>query len=388
MNPGGVSSGQSVGDVIGPLEITAVAHGGHCVARHEGRVVFVRHTAPGERVSVRLTDTSRDAFWRGDAVAIHREHPGRIEPSCRISGPGGCGGCDFQHLDSATQRAMKQHVLTEQLRRLAGYEWDGQLVSVPPTLGWRTRLRYWQSEHGPAMRQHHSHQLIPLPEEGCRIAAMSVPHDPEIPDGSEVRLVQAGRNTLTLIDGEVTVGRGVVTEHAMGRSWRVAASGFWQVHPQAADTLAQQVLEFAEPQRGDRAFDLYCGVGLFAGVLADNGAKVWGVESDSKAIKHASTNVPQAQLLHGPVERMLKRLPRRADIIVLDPPRKGAGRNVMRAALERSPRALVYVACDPASLGRDLGTARDHGWEIRDVRAFDLFPQTHHMEAVALLQRL
>lgn len=375
-----------MGDVIGPLQITAVAHGGHCVARHEGRVVFVRHTAPGERVSVRLTDTSRDAFWRGDAVVVHEAHPGRVDPGCRISGPGGCGGCDFQHLDAATQRSLKQQVLAEQLRRLAGYDWDGHVVAVPPTAGWRTRLRYWQSEHGPAMRQHHSHQLIPLPDEGCAIAAMAVGRDTEAPEGAEVRLVHTGRSSLTLIDGEVTSGRGVVTEHAMGRSWRVAADGFWQVHPAAADTLAHTVIDLAAPEAHERAFDLYCGVGLFAGVLVDHGLKVWGVETDAKAIKHATSNVPEAHFSHGPVERVMKKLPRRADIIVLDPPRRGAGRSVMRAVMERRPRAIVHVACDPSALGRDLGIARDHGWRIQEVRAFDLFPQTHHLEAVALLE--
>lgn len=376
-----------VGEVIGPVEVTRVAHGGHCVARHEGRVIFVRHTAPGERVSVRLTDTSRDAFWRGDAVVVHRAAEGRVEPQCRIAGPGGCGGCDFQHLDGATQRGLKQQVLAEQLRRLAGFEWDGQVVPVQPTFEWRTRLRYWQGPQGPAMRQHHSHELVPLPEEGCRIAAMGVPANDAIAEGAQVRLVQSGRSVLTLVDGAVTSGRGVVTEHAAGRTWRVAAEGFWQVHPAGAETLVQAVLDLAQPRVEERAFDLYCGVGLFAGALVDHGLKVWGVESDAKAIKHANANVPDAQFVHGPVERMLKRLPRRADLVVLDPPRRGAGRAVMKAVLERSPRAIVYVACDPSALGRDVGIARDHGWQIDQVRAFDLFPQTHHMEAVALLTR-
>lgn len=381
-----MTADERVGDVIGPMEITAVAHGGHCVGRHEGRVVFVRHTAPGELVSVRLTDTERDAFWRGDAVEIHRAHPGRVDPGCSIAGPDGCGGCDFQHLDMATQRSLKQQVLAEQLRRLAGIDWAGHVESVPPAVGWRTRVRYWQSGSGPAMRKHHSHDLVPLPESGCQIAAMPVRTDATVDPGTEVRLVHAGRSTWTLIDGEVTSGRGVVTEHAAGRTWRVAANGFWQVHPHAADTLARVVVEMTKPVAGERAFDLYCGVGLFAGALVDHGAKVWGIESDEKALKHAGTNVPEATLVSGSVERVLKRLPRRADIVVLDPPRRGAGRAVMRAILERSPRAIAYVSCDPASLGRDLGTARDHGWKVAQIRAFDLFPQTHHLETVALLQ--
>lgn len=375
-----------LGDVIGPLDVTAMAHGGHCVARHDGRVIFVRHTAPGEIVSARITDQRKDAFWLADAVEVHHAHPGRVAPGCPVSGPGGCGGCDFQHLDPATQRELKTAVLAEQLRRLAGYEWKGSVQLVTPTAHWRNRVRYWMGPDGPAMRKHHSHDLVTLPEQGCAISAAEI-RPVEAPTGAEVQRVQAGRSGLTLVDGQLQQGRKVISHQAAGRSWRVAADGFWQSHVQAADTLSRTVLELLDPTAGERAFDLYCGVGLFAGVLADRGLKVWGVESNAAAMKQAAVNVPDAQLLRGPVERMMKRLPRRADVVVLDPPRKGAGGAVIRAISDRSPRAIAYVACDPSAIGRDLGTARELGWQVAEIRAFDLFPQTHHIEAVALLRK-
>ena len=116
------------------LRLTDVAHGGHMVARtEEGRVVFVRHGLPGELVRVALTDDEAGAsFWRGDVVEVLEPAPGRITPDCPVSGPGGCGGCDFQHVEAATQRALKTAVVREQLERLAGYRWEGEVVAVGP----------------------------------------------------------------------------------------------------------------------------------------------------------------------------------------------------------------------------------------------------------------
>ena len=254
---------------IGPVEIGPVAHGGHCVARHEGRVVFVRHALPGERVLVRVTDDRHDRFWRGDAVQVLDPSPDRVSPPCPIAGPGLCGGCDFQHVDLAAQRRLKASVVAEQLRRLAGIDWTGEVeaVSSPGTedglAGGPGCATPATREGRPGLRAHRSHRVIALPPGGCRIAA------PGALDGSE----------------------GTVTELAAGRRWAVAADGFWQVHPAAADTLVAAVLAGLQPQPGERALDLYCGVGLFAGVLADAGCRVWGLESDPTAVGHARTNL-------------------------------------------------------------------------------------------------
>ena len=205
--------------LIGPVEVGPIAHGGHCVARHDGRVIFVRHALPGERVLVQVTDESHARFWRGDAVQVLEPSPDRVRAPCPIAGPGLCGGCDFQHVDLPAQRRLKASVVAEQLRRLAGIDWAGEVepVSSPGTedgLAWRTRMRYTLDADGrPGLRAHRSHRVIALPPGGCRIAA------PGALDGSE----------------------GTVTEVAAGRRWAVAADGFWQVHPAAADTLAAAV---------------------------------------------------------------------------------------------------------------------------------------------------
>ncbi len=354
---------------IGPVEVGPIAHGGHCVARHDGRVIFVRHALPGERVLVQITDERHARFWRGDAVRVLEPSPERVRAPCPIAGPGLCGGCDFQHVDLAAQRRLKAFVVAEQLRRLAGIDWAGEVepVSSPGTedgLAWRTRMRYTLDENGrPGLRAHRSHQVIPLPPGGCRIAA------PGALDGSE----------------------GTVTEVAAGRRWQVAADGFWQVHPAAADILATAVADGLRPQPGERALDLYCGVGLFTGVIADFGCQVWAVEGNKTAVGHARTNLAdvadRVEVIAGRVDHSLRRLPRAVDLVVLDPPRTGAGAAVMQAVTERSPRAIAYVACDPAALARDLSTAGKLGYRPMRITAYDLFPMTHHVECVAILSR-
>jgi tRNA/tmRNA/rRNA uracil-C5-methylase (TrmA/RlmC/RlmD family) len=329
-----------------------------------------------------VTEDRHDRFWRADAVEVISASPDRVPVRCPIAGPGLCGGCDFQHVDLAAQRRLKTAVVAEQLRRLAGIDWVGPVVEVstPDTddgLHWRTRMRYVTDEHGRVgLRAHRSHRVIPLPEGGCRIAA---------PDA-----VSISGGTPPEPPGRFA-DEGTVTEYAAGRSWQVAADGFWQVHPAAADTLVTAVLTGLRPNPGEHAFDLYCGVGLFAGALADAGCRVWGLEASRSGLELARQNLSdvadQVRLTSARVERGLARLPRRVDLVVLDPPRTGAGRSVIEQIAFRRPRAVAYVACDPAALARDLATAGALGYAPDSITAYDLFPMTHHIECVAILTR-
>lgn len=366
---------QSRPEALAVVDVGPVAHGGHCVARLDGRVVFVRHALPGERVRIQLTDTSHDKFWRADAYEVLEASPDRVPSRCPAAGPGRCGGCDFQHVSLAGQRLLKAQVLAEQLDRLAGIAWDGEVeaVSTPGTedgLHWRTRMRYQVDDLGhTGLRRHRSHEIQPLPPGGCRLAHPDALTSTDSSEGGEV------------VDG------GEVVERAAGRTWRLAADGFWQVHPGAADTLVDAVLDALAPRPGERAFDLYCGVGLFAGALVDAGVRAWGVEWSRDAIGYARRNVPEARFTAGKVERVMRTLPQRTDLVVLDPPRTGAGKHVVDAVVSRRPRAIAYVACDPAALARDLARAARGCYLPSSIRAFDLFPMTHHLECVALLTK-
>ncbi|MFE0421063.1 class I SAM-dependent RNA methyltransferase [Streptomyces sp. NPDC058953] len=421
------------------VEVGPVAHGGHCIARtDEGRVLFVRHTLPGEKVIARITDGDEDSrFLRADAVRILEAAKDRVEAPCPFSGPGRCGGCDWQHVKPGAQRRFKGEVIAEQLQRLAGLTpeeagWDGTVMpaegdKLPPgeVPAWRTRVQYAVDAEGhPGLRRHRSHEVERI--DHCMIAAPAVTelgiekrewpgmasveaiaatgsHDRQVVltprPGARLPLVELDRPVSVLRvderDGAVhrVHGRAFVRERADGRTYRVGNGGFWQVHPQAADTLVKAVMQGLMPRKGETALDLYCGVGLFAGAIAERvGEKgaVLGIESSKRAAEDARHNLddlPRVRIEHGRVDRVLPRTGiTETDLIVLDPPRAGAGKQTVRHLASLSPRRLAYVACDPAALARDLAYFHEVGYRPRTLRAFDLFPMTHHVECVAILE--
>ncbi|MET9068660.1 class I SAM-dependent RNA methyltransferase [Streptosporangium sandarakinum] len=407
------------------LTVGPVAHGGWCVARHDGRVVFVRHALPGERVMAEVTEeTTR--FLRADAVEILQPSPDRVTPPCPFAGPGLCGGCDWQHASLDAQRLLKTEVVAEQLRRLAGIEWKGVVEEVPGApdgLGWRTRVQFAVDRDGvPGLRRHRSHDVQPV--DLCLIAHPEVENvGVEVMNwrnASAVEVIASGtgdqavvitprpRRTVAVpdLDRSVAVlvdegrgrtravhGRGHVVERVGDRDFQVTGSGFWQIHPGAAAALRDAVMEFAVPRPGEWALDLYCGVGLFAAALAEavgeEGA-VFGVESDATAVRDAQRNLrdlPQARFARGRVEDALDRFGiERADVVVVDPPRAGLGREVVERVTGLDASRVVYVSCDPATLARDLAWFAEHRYTLADLRAFDAFPMTHHVESVALLK--
>ena len=369
------------------VEVGSVAHGGHCVARLDGQVVFVRHSLPRERVRVRITDRT-SSFLRGDAVEVLEPSPDRVEPPCPWTAS--CGGCDFQHVDPEAQRRLLGDVVREQLRRLAGLDWDGEVEQVSPELGWRTRMQYTRAADGQVgLRGHRSHDVVAI--DRCRIAHPDLPPVADAAPGAErleAVLSSTGERTV-LADGRRVSGPRRMTEQVHHRRFAVAAGGFWQVHPRAAETLVDAVLAGAELRPGDRVADLYAGVGLFSAFAAEQvgpTGHVVSVEWDRAASAEAERNLadlPQAEVRRGPTEQVTRSIGA-ADVVVLDPPRAGA-KKAVRDIAGLGARRLVYVSCDPASLARDLARFADLGYRVRDVRAFALFPMTHHVECVVVL---
>jgi tRNA/tmRNA/rRNA uracil-C5-methylase (TrmA/RlmC/RlmD family) len=380
------------------VEVGAVAHGGHCVGRvPDGRVVFVRHTLPGERVVAEITEEHK-GYLRGDAVQVLRAAAERVQPPCPYAGD--CGGCDFQHVDPAAQRALKAAVVREQLTRLgrlSGAEVDALDVRVAElpggALGWRTRVRYAVDATGRAgLLAHRSHRVVPV--DVCRIAHPAIQDAPVTtqtwPVDDHVEAI-AGADGLHLLGDRsgVLAGSARVRERALGRDWELPVEAFWQVHPGAAEALADTVLELLDPKPGERAWDLYGGAGLFAAALAarvgEQGA-VTLVESDPAALAGAAASLadlPWVRTVTSTVERFRPGYP--PDLVVVDPPRSGAGAAVCRMIAGSGARAVAYVACDPAAFARDVATLREAGWRLAALRAFDAFPMTHHVECVGLL---
>ncbi|MHB9858490.1 class I SAM-dependent RNA methyltransferase [Streptomyces sp. YIM S03343] len=421
------------------VEVGPVAHGGHCIARtDEGQVLFVRHTLPGERVVARVTEGEEGArFLRADAVRVLQASKDRVEAPCPYAGPGRCGGCDWQHAKPGAQRRMKGEVIAEQLQRLAGLTpeeagWDG---TVMPAEGdklpsgqvpqWRTRVQFAIDDEGRAgLRRHRSHEVERI--DHCLIAAEGVSElgvekrdwtgmasvEAIAATGSQDRQViitphLGARLPIVELDRPVSVlrigekdggvhrvhGRPFVRERADDRTYRVGNGGFWQVHPKAADTLVTAVMQGLLPRKGETALDLYCGVGLFAGALADrlgDRGAVLGIESSKRAVEDARHNLAafdRVRIEQGKVDTALPRTGiTETDLIVLDPPRAGAGRATIAHLTSLTARRIAYVACDPAALARDIAYFREGGYRVRTLRAFDLFPMTSHVECVAILE--
>jgi len=413
------------------LTVGEVAHGGWCVARPaSGPVIFVRHALPGEQVRAVITQvTSRLA--RADATAILEASADRVQPPCPHARPGRCGGCDWQHASLPAQRALKAAVVRQQLRRIAGIERDVSVEPVPGDeagLGWRTRVKFAVRPDGVAgLRRHRSHEVMEIgdcpiahplvdaaavtgrdwpgtvtvevavaPGSGQRavIVAGGAPA-PEIAADTVLSAPAARARRPGRAGGAVVRGRGYLRQRAAGRDWRVSPAGFWQVHPGAADTLAAAVLDALRPQPGEVALDLYCGAGLFAGVLAaavGPSGTVIGIEADAAAVRDARHNLratPWARVHRGDAAALLARNGLSgASLAVLDPPRTGVARPVIDLLSASSLiRRIAYVSCDPATLARDIAALSAAGWALEALRAFDAFPMTHHVECLATLAR-
>lgn len=407
------------------VRLDGVAHGGWCVGRHEGQVVFVRHALPGERVRARITEETR-RFLRAEAVEVLEASPDRVAPPCPFAGPGRCGGCDWQHASLDAQRRLKAQVVAEQLRRIAGIDREVAVEELPGTpdgLGWRTRVRFAVTPDGTVgLRRHRSHSIEPV--DYCPLAhpgidRLNVPRK-TWRNAAEIEVAAAagtgdtlvtvtpartGTPELPALDSPVTVlrrsrngrvqpprGRHGVTENAAGRRWWVSAGAFWQIHPAAAETLTGAVLDALDPQPGQTALDLYCGVGLFAGALGaavGPQGRVFGVESGAEAVRDARHNLrdlPQVQITRADVATHLRRwTPPRIDLVVADPSRSGMGADVVRRLAALRPQRIAYVSCDPATFARDLAVFAEHGYRMDGLRAFDAFPMTHHVECVGVL---
>ncbi|MEH0826351.1 MULTISPECIES: class I SAM-dependent RNA methyltransferase [unclassified Micromonospora] len=391
------------------LTVGAVAPGGHCVARVDGQVVFVRHALPGERVVAEVTELHK-GFARADAVEILTASPDRVEQPCPYAKPGRCGGCDVQHVAPAAQLAWKTAVVREQLTRLGGLsagEVDALGVTVEALpggqLGWRTRVRYAVDAAGRAgLLKHRSHEVVPI--ERCLIAHPAIQELPVLtpsgarwPDAEAVETIASTGGDVsvaTITEGVATAVSGpeTVREVAAGRDWTLPAAGFWQVHPAAADTLVGAVLELLDPRPGESAWDLYGGAGLFAAALAGRvgpQARITLVESSAQGVAAARENLadlPRVEVVAARVETALarRRITGPVDLVVLDPPRSGAGAPVVRDVVAAGPRAVAYVACDPAAFARDVRTFTGLGWRLAALRGYDLFPMTQHVECVGL----
>lgn len=397
------------------LEATKIAHGGVSVARLDSRVVFVADAIPGEKVVARVTDDSKASFWRATTVRVLEPSPHRqphvwAEAAVERDPDERAGGAEFGHIDLAHQRTLKAEVLAEALQRMAGVERAVEVEGLPGRsdgTGWRTRVRLHVAQDGAvgpyAARSHRviPVESLPLATEAVREVA---PLHEKVTGAETVDVLAPSSGGARLIVGRQTPS--VVRERVGERDFRVDDSGFWQVHETAALALTRAVQNAIDPALFDpRAanLDLYGGVGLLAAAVGDafgSTVRITTVESDARATDHAAENLAEwigAVAVTARVEQWVRSLADasagerarlRAATVVLDPPRAGAGRAVLEALAAVGPAQLVYVACDPVAFARDAGALAGLGYRLNGLRALDLFPHTHHVEAVGTLIRV
>lgn len=375
------------------VDIQAIAHGGHCVARFENQVVFVRYAIPGERVVACVTSVN-SKMARADAISIITPSPHRVEAPCKYARPGGCGGCDFQHIDLEYQRTLKSEVIVEQFSRLGGLEVKCEVRGVEPDDGlhWRTRMDFAIGEIGHiGLYANRSNEVIEIDD--CLIAdsIMNIPTLAQRRWNGEDRIEVAATST-----GQVNVSRGgrsisgatQLLEKVADFTYQISPQSFWQAHKSAPITLINEVMAKLELEPGAVVCDLYGGVGLFTGPIAKAvgpSGKVHLIESDRRAISDAQRifkGAGNVEVHPGTVESRLPKISD-PDVILLDPPRTGAGEEVVMVMTRLHPRSIVYVSCDPASLARDAKLLLASGYRMDHIVGFDLFPQTQHVECVA-----
>ena len=397
------------------VEATNMAHGGESVARFDGRVVFVADAIPGERLVARVTDDSKPKFWRADTVRVLEPSPHRrahvwAEASLERDPAVRPGGADYGHIDLAFQRELKGRVLSESLSRMAKIDRDVTVEALPGAedgTGWRTRERLHVSDDGTlgpyAAR---SHNVIPVTDLPLAVDAIRehAPLTERMPGAGSVQILapSVGEGARLVIGAQKPT---VIRERVGDREFRVDDTGFWQVHAAAPAALTAGVQEAIDADLFDPKaanLDLYGGVGLLAAAIGDrfgDSVRITSVESDERATEHAAENLADwlgAAVVTARVEAFVRGLAAASAVersrlaaatVVLDPPRSGAGAAVLEAITAVTPAQIVYVACDPVAFARDVALLAQAGYELRALRALDLFPHTHHVEAIGSFVR-
>lgn len=404
------------------LKLDTMAHGGDAIGRHEGRAIFVPYTIPGERVRVEIVE-DRGRFARARLLDVLEPSPARVDPPCPHFGPDACGGCQWQHIDYQVQARMKSLITLDQLWRVGKFEAPTVFEPIPDEVGWAYRnhaLFRADAEGRLGFLSARSHEVCPIddclilhPLLGELYHALDMVY-PEL-EWMELRAGTATGDLLLLLQAKEEespslvvdfplsivqirhddaiaplIGLDYITEIVHEREFRISATSFYQVNSAQATQLVDLVMEALDLQAHETVLDAYCGVGLFSAFLSDVAGAVIGIEAHPTAVADARHNLADADnatILEGAVEDMLPTVEGTFDAAVVDPPRTGLDRVALDALVARAPARIVYVSCDPATLARDAQRLVRQGYTLQWVQPVDLFPQTYHIENVALLTR-
>jgi 23S rRNA (uracil1939-C5)-methyltransferase len=393
-------------------EVTAEkwVYGGDSLSRVDGRVVLTPYLIPGETARVEASEDKR-GLVRAIARDIITPSPERVEPPCPYFFR--CGGCHYQHASYEFQVQQKAVILREQLRRVGRFQYDGEIETLAgPPLGYRNRTQLHIENGRIGYFGGGSHELVPIercpissPKINEAIAVLSeMTRHPRWP--KFVRSIELFTNEREVLLNVLDTGqplskrffewcaeripgaeRGCLQYDALGHSFQVSHNSFFQVNRFLLDRLVETAIGDVT---GQAAYDLYAGVGLFSVMLAKRFAKVTAIESGGGAARDLKHNAALANVsidvVHANVEAFLPSVQDTPDFVLADPPRSGLGKAVVSELVRLKPARIVVVACDPATLARDLGALLPSGYRIHRMMMVDLFPHTYHLEAVASLR--
>ncbi|MFQ5860735.1 MAG: 23S rRNA (uracil(1939)-C(5))-methyltransferase RlmD [Dehalococcoidia bacterium] len=380
------------------LSLTGLGRLGEAMAEYDGKPVFVFGGIPGEEVEVEVVRRHR-RYIAAQVVEVLVPSPHRVSAPCPYFGP--CTGCQWQPVDYRQQLEWKQQVVVDALRRVGGLE----EVPVPPTIpalepfGYRNHARFTVGPGGALGFVHRESRRF------VRIEVCMLMH-PHINQalgqlqgrcGETTQLslrcgIQSGgllvQPTLHAPEVPLPTGQQSYIESLKGHDFHIAASSFFQVNTRQAERLVELVAERLHLSGRELLVDAYAGVGTFAVLLASQARRVVAIEESLSAVRNAQANaqgIPNVEFLQAKVEEALRQLGERPDAVILDPPRAGCHRRALDALVELAPPRVVYVSCDPATLARDLKVLCQGPYRVEEVQPVDMFPQTHHLECVAIL---
>ncbi|MCU0520675.1 MAG: 23S rRNA (uracil(1939)-C(5))-methyltransferase RlmD [Anaerolineae bacterium] len=405
------------------LELNTMAHGGEAIGRHEGRTIFVPYAIPGEQVRVEITE-DHGRYARARLIEVLKPSAVRVDPPCPYFGQTKCGGCQWQHIDTAVQPRLKGLVTLDQLERVGKFKEPAVFEPFADESGWEYRnhaLFRVDPEGRLGFLSAQSHDIYPVndcmilhPLLSSLLGSLDMVY-PEL-EWLELRAGTATGDLMLLLQArdeqapslEVDfplsivqvnhddaiaplIGLDYILERIHDREFRVSATSFFQVNSAQAAELVNIVMGALDLKRKEHVLDAYCGVGLFTAFLAAEAGRVTGIEVNPPAVVDARHNLADAgnvDILEGPVEEMLAEVKGTVDAVVVDPPRTGLGTKVIDGLAERRPKRIIYVSCDPATLARDCQRLTRQGYGLEWVQPVDLFPQTYHIENVAMMSRV
>jgi len=381
------------------LKLHDMAYGGEAVGRLDNRVVFASFGLPGEVVEVEVYAEKKD-FLRGNVTRVLEPSPFRADPRCKHFGQ--CGGCQWQHVDYWKQLDLKRQIVLDQMRRVGRFA-D---VEVRPTIGceapwnYRNHARFsvGRRQGDVGFTRAGTHQILRVDD--CHLMYPAINEVLALVQGAKHLhqiMVRCGVHTgqilinpkLDLEGFSMESGQAFLEEKLLGRTFRISAASFFQVNTLQAEVMAREVIRLLDPSPEDTVIDAYCGVGTFGLLLADHAGRVIGIEDSAAAITNAQHNaqgIRNVEFVDGPTEKLLREVAQPGALVILDPPRQGCRPEAIESLASLRPRRIVYISCDPVTLARDLRLLGDRGFALKHVQPVDMFPQTYHIECVALLE--